>query len=148
VVVVSAGFKFSNKSSRLAGGPQTASVTTDANGSATFTYTGANAGSDTVIASAGGSIVSSAVPITWIAAPPRLTTTSITARRRLRRLQHAGNAATSENKTARALYSESDCGKLPDRLVQVLERQQEKKVQQGGACHPKRHDMAKQSGER
>ena len=58
--------------------PQTTTVTTDTNGSATFTYTGQNAGADTVVATS-GSFTSSAVPVTWITATPVLTSSPVTA---------------------------------------------------------------------
>ena len=63
--------------------PRTATVVTDANGAAIFSYTGLNAGTDMVTAASNacaGSFVSNTVPVTWIAAPPMLTSTPVTGR--------------------------------------------------------------------
>jgi len=64
--------------------PLNTDIVTDANGLTTFTYTGQNPGSDTVIgtsdACAFSSFNSNAVPVTWITTPPRLTSSSVTGR--------------------------------------------------------------------
>ena len=57
--------------------PTTATLVTDANGSGIFTYIGRNIGADTITASA-NTYVSNTVPVTWIAAPPKLTSSPVT----------------------------------------------------------------------
>lgn len=54
----------------------TGSVNTDANGNATFTYTGVNSGSDTVQASSGGSL-SNIASVSWIVPVQTISTTTI-----------------------------------------------------------------------
>jgi hypothetical protein len=46
------------------------------------------------------------------------------------------------------LDCESDCAEPPCRLVQMYEGQQQQKIQQRGASHPKWHHATKKSGER
>ena len=62
--------------------PLTTTVYTDSNGNATFSYTGLNAGSDLVTATANScansSFTSNTVPVTWIVLPPNVTSTPVT----------------------------------------------------------------------
>src|SRR5262249_52403954 len=60
--------------------PMTATATTDGNGVAIFRYVGSAAGTDTVTASASSGPVSNSVPVTWVVAPPRLSTSPVSGR--------------------------------------------------------------------
>jgi len=65
--------------------PQSATIVTDSSGTATLTYAGVNPGTDTIVAGANpgnlaGPITSNTATVTWITAPPKLTSSPVTAR--------------------------------------------------------------------
>ena len=63
--------------------PQPGSIVTDNNGNATFTYTGVNPGTDTIVAvgqsgNLNGNVPSDAVTVTWAGQTPKLTSSPVT----------------------------------------------------------------------